>query len=99
MQTASGPARTSSTSGSIRWPAAPAAVGARTRAGTGRLATVNGEPVPVAFNTNTTTDAVNRDYAVPTYEALEASGGFTTASVGYEGTASDGLTMLDAPTS
>lgn len=54
-----------------------------------------GGPVPVAYNTNTVTNAVNRDYAVPTYEALEASGGFSTASVGYEGTASDGLTMLD----
>ncbi len=52
--------------------------------------------VPVAYNTNTVTQAVNRDYAVPTYEALQASTGFTAASVGYAGTASDGLTMLDA---
>ncbi len=59
------------------------------------LDTVNGDPVPVAFNTNTTTDAVNRDYAVPTYEALESSNGFSTASVGYAGTTSDGLSMLD----
>ena len=51
-------------------------------------------PVPVAFNTNTTTDATNRSYAVPTYEALETTGGFTRASVGYAGSASDGLTML-----
>jgi glucan 1,4-alpha-glucosidase len=55
-----------------------------------------GQSVPVASNTNTTTDAVNRDYAVPTFEALQASGGFTSESVGYAGTASDGLTMLDA---
>lgn len=60
------------------------------------VATVNGRPVPVAFNTNTTTDAVNRSYAVPTFEALEASDGFSQASVGYAGSASDGLTMLDA---
>ena len=32
--------------------------------------------VPVAFNTNTTTQAVNRDYAVPTFEALQSSAGF-----------------------
>jgi glucoamylase len=52
--------------------------------------------VPVAFNTNTTTDAVNRSYAVPTFEALESADGFSTASVGYAGSASDGLTMLDS---
>ncbi len=34
-------------------------------------------PIPVAFNTNTTTNACNRSYAVPTYEALEASTGFS----------------------
>ena len=60
------------------------------------LATVDGRPVPVASNTNTTTTAVNRHYAVPTFEALEASGGFSSASVGYAGTDSDGLDMLDA---
>ncbi len=60
------------------------------------VATVNGQPVPVAYNANTTTNAVNRSYAVPTYEALESSDGFSNASVGYAGTASDGLTMLDS---
>jgi glucoamylase len=59
------------------------------------LATANG-PVPVAFNTNTSTNAVNRDYAVPTYEALRASTRFARASVGYAGTDSDGLSELDA---
>ncbi len=63
---------------------------------TAALDTVAGRPVPVASNTNTVTQAVNRDYAVPTYEALEGSGGFSTASVGYAGSASDGLTMLDS---
>ena len=47
--------------------------------------------VPVALNTNTVTNASNRDYAVPTYMALESSDGFSSASVGYAGTASDGL--------
>ena len=60
------------------------------------VATVDGRPVPVVFNANTTTNAVNRDYAVPTYEALESSSGFSDASVGYAGSASDGLTMLDS---
>ncbi len=63
---------------------------------TANLATVNGQPVPVASNTNTTTNAVNRDYAVPTFEALESSRGFSDASVGYAGTSSDGLQMLDS---
>jgi glucoamylase len=52
--------------------------------------------VPVAFNTNTTTNAVNRTYAVPTFGALDSSGGLADASVGYAGTQSDGLTMVDA---
>ncbi|HEY2320104.1 MAG TPA: glucodextranase DOMON-like domain-containing protein [Solirubrobacteraceae bacterium] len=52
--------------------------------------------VPVDFNTNTSTDATNRDYAVPTYEALQASHGFGAESVGYAGTASDGQEMLDS---
>ncbi len=60
------------------------------------LASANDGPVPVASNTNTTTDAVNRSYAVPTYEALESSRGFFDASVGYADSASDGLTMLDS---
>ena len=41
---------------------------------------------PGRANTNTTTNAVNRDYAVPTFEALESSRGFSSASVGYAGT-------------
>jgi glucoamylase len=60
------------------------------------LTTDSGQTVPVAFNTNTVTNAVNRDYAVPTYMALESSTGFSNASVGYAGSASDGLTMLDS---
>ena len=51
--------------------------------------------VPVDANANTVTDATNRDYAVPTFEALEAKHGFGAESVGYADSASDGLTMLD----
>jgi glucoamylase len=66
----------------------------------GVIDTSTGQPVPVVYSTNTVTDAVNRDYAVPTYMALTSTstgtGGMGTASVGYAGTASDGLTQLDA---
>jgi glucoamylase len=63
---------------------------------TATLASVHGSPVPVASNTNIITNAVNRNYAVPTYEALRSADGFSSASVGYAGSASDGLTMLDS---
>jgi glucan 1,4-alpha-glucosidase len=59
-------------------------------------ALLTSQGIPVAFNTNTVTNASNRDYAVPTYMALESSGGFSSASVGYAGSASDGRTMLDS---
>ena len=65
-------------------------------ANSARVDSLHGAPVPVAFNTNTTTQAVNRDYAVPTFEALQSSAGFTAASVGYAGTPSDGQQMLDS---
>jgi glucoamylase len=52
-------------------------------------------PIPVAYDIATTTEAVNRDYAVPVFMALGAAGGLTKASVGYAGTASDGLIQLD----
>ena len=51
--------------------------------------------IPVVYSTNTTTEAANRSYAVPTYMAMTATSAGE-ASVGYEGTASDGLTQLDA---
>ena len=50
---------------------------------------------PVVYSTNTDTEAANRSYAVPTYMDL-AAGSSGTASVGYQGTASDGLEQLDA---
>jgi glucoamylase len=56
---------------------------------------VDSSGVPVVFSTNTVTNAVNRAYAVPTYMALAATSA-RAASVGYAGTASDGLTQLDA---
>jgi glucoamylase len=64
-------------------------------ANTGVVDTSAGAPVPVVSSTNTVTDAANRDYAVPTYMALDAPSD-RAASVGYAGTASDGLTQLDA---
>ena len=65
-------------------------------ANSGVVDTSTGSPIPVIFSTNTVTNAANRNYAVPTYMALTASTPITAASVGYAGTASDGLTQLDA---
>jgi glucoamylase len=64
-------------------------------ANSGVVDTAKGAPVPVVFSTNTVTNAVNRDYAVPTYMALAGTSA-RVASVGYAGTASDGLTQLDS---
>jgi glucoamylase len=76
--------------------ALPNATNAQNAGGnTALLTTDHGQTVPVAYNTNTTTNAANRDYAVPTYMALESSNGFSSGSVVYAGSASDGLTMLD----
>ena len=58
--------------------------------------TSTGQPVPVSFDTVTTTNAVNRDYAVPTFLALHADRPFTAVSSGFVGTPSDGLAELDA---
>src|SRR5215467_11873197 len=63
---------------------------------TGVVDTSTGSPVPVIYSTNTVTNAVNRDYAVPTFMALDASVSSPAANVGYAGTASDGLNQLDA---
>jgi glucoamylase len=49
----------------------------------------------VSSDTTTETNAVNRDYAVPLHGALRADRPFRSASSGYVGTASDGLTQLD----
>jgi glucoamylase len=49
----------------------------------------------VSSDPNTTTNAVNRDYAVPTSMALRANRPFLAASSGFVGTDSDGLRQLD----
>jgi len=58
--------------------------------------TTTGSPVPVSYDTVTTTNAANRDYAVPSFLALRADRPFAAVSSGFVGTASDGLTQLDA---
>src|SRR6266699_796539 len=55
-----------------------------------------GHIVPIAFDTNTTSQAVNRTYAVPVYSALDASTPFTQVSNGFAGQPSDGLVQLEA---
>ncbi|HEY8045341.1 MAG TPA: glucodextranase DOMON-like domain-containing protein [Streptosporangiaceae bacterium] len=64
-------------------------------ANSGVVTTSGGSAIPVVSSTNTVTDATNRNYAVPTYMALADSTPAPQASVGYAGTASDGLTQLD----
>jgi glucoamylase len=63
---------------------------------TGTIDTSTGSLVPVVYSTNTVTQAANRSYAVPTYMALRPGRPSAAATVGYAGTASDGLTQLDA---
>src|SRR6266480_3164601 len=63
---------------------------------TGTIDTSTGHNVPIAFDTNTKSQAVNRTYAVPVYSALDASTPFTQVSNGFAGAASDGLVQLDA---
>ena len=64
-------------------------------ANSGVVTTSGGSAIPVVSSTNTVTDATNRTYAVPTSMALADSNPAPQASVGYAGTASDGLTQLD----
>ncbi len=49
---------------------------------------------PVIYDASVTSQAANRDYAVPTYMALRATSAAQAASVGYAGSASDGLVQL-----
>ena len=63
---------------------------------TGTIDTSTGHNVPIAFDTNTKSQAVNRTYATPVYSALDASTPFTQVSNGFAGAASDGLTQLDS---
>lgn len=55
-----------------------------------------GHVIPVAYDTLTKSNAVNRTYAVPVYSALDASVPFLQASNGFVGVGSDGLVQLDA---
>jgi glucan 1,4-alpha-glucosidase len=48
-----------------------------------------GHPVLVSYDTNTTTNAANRDYAQPVYEALD--GPLAAGSSGFVGTADDSI--------
>jgi glucan 1,4-alpha-glucosidase len=57
--------------------------------------TSTGKAIPVAFDTNTASNAANRTYAAPVYSALEASRPFLQVSNGFLGAASDGLVQLD----
>ncbi|ALG13192.1 glucodextranase DOMON-like domain-containing protein [Kibdelosporangium phytohabitans] len=49
----------------------------------------------VSGDTNTVTNAPNRDYGVPLFGALKADRPFKAANSGYVGTSSDGLVQLD----
>jgi glucoamylase len=62
----------------------------------GIVDTSTGHNVPIAFDTNTKSQAINRTYAVPVYSALDASIPFTQVSNGFAGQSSDGLVQLDA---
>ncbi len=53
-----------------------------------------GHPIAVSYDTSTTTQAANRDYAEPVFAALD--GPFSTVSNGFVGSSSDGLVQLDA---
>jgi glucan 1,4-alpha-glucosidase len=55
--------------------------------------TSTGHPIAVAYDTNTATNAANRDYAQPVFVALD--GPLTTIANGFAGAGSDGLVQLD----
>lgn len=65
-------------------------------ADSGSVDTSTGHAIPVGWDTNTKTNAANRDYAQPVYSALDASRPFLQVSNGFAGGSSDGLTQLDA---
>jgi glucoamylase len=56
--------------------------------------TSTGHPVLVSYDTNTVTQAANRDYAQPVFAALDGS--LSSATSGLVGEPSDGLVQLDA---
>jgi glucan 1,4-alpha-glucosidase len=63
---------------------------------TGVLDSSTGHPVLVALDTDTSSNAANRTYAVPVYSALDASARLLQLSNGFLATPSDGLVQLDA---
>ena len=65
-------------------------------ADTAVIDTSMGGPVPVSFDTKTTSQANRTAYAVPSYLALTGDRSFTSVSSGFVGTASDGITQLDS---
>jgi glucoamylase len=65
-------------------------------ADSGGIARTGGHTLLVGSDPVTTTNAANRDYAVPVHSALDASRPFRAVSNGFAGQASDGLTQLDA---
>ena len=82
---------------SYGWTAASTATAAAAPANGGAdSATVPPRPRWSSRDPNTATNAVNRDYAVPTSMALRADRPFLAASSGFAGTPSDGLTQLSA---
>src|SRR5262245_13286858 len=62
----------------------------------GDVATADGHTLLVGSDPVTTTNAANRDYAVPVHSALDASRPFLAVSNGFAGQPSDGLSQLDA---
>ena len=58
------------------------------------VGTSHGHTLLVGSDTNTATNAANRDYAVPVHSALDASRPFLRVSNGFAGEASDGLSQL-----
>jgi glucoamylase len=65
-------------------------------ADSGDIARAAGHALLVGSDPVTTTNAANRNYAVPVYSALDASRPFREVSNGFAGQPSDGLTQLDA---
>jgi len=63
---------------------------------TGIIDTSTGNPMLVALDTVTSSNAANRTYSVPVYSALDASRPFIQVSNGFLGSGSDGFVQLDA---
>ncbi|HKE78471.1 MAG TPA: glucodextranase DOMON-like domain-containing protein [Solirubrobacteraceae bacterium] len=64
-------------------------------ADSGDIAPAGGHTLLVGSDPVTTTNAANRDYAVPVHSALDVTGGFSQTTNGFAKAASDGLVQLD----